>query len=176
LIPTKRSLFPSGEQRLKSPLLRWVVVAALAFAVAAGDSPPSFDHDRLTIESKAGRFVFQVELAITPDQRAYGLMFRDSLADDRGMLFDFEHPQPVAMWMRNTYIPLDMLFIRSDGRIGRIVHDAQPLSDKVLDSGEPVRAVLELRGGITAELGIEPGDLVANRLFGSSSLAPAAPQ
>ncbi len=154
-----------GWQRRKRPLGRLAAVGLLAFALVAMDSPPSFDHDRLAIEGPAGRFEFQVELATTPEQRSYGLMFRESLADDHGMLFDFGHPQPVAMWMRNTYIPLDMLFIRADGQIGRIVQDAAPLSDTVLASGEPVRAVLELRGGLTAKLGIEPGDRIVYRLF-----------
>jgi uncharacterized protein len=154
-----------GWQRLKRPLCRSAAVGMLALAVAAMDNPPSFDQDRLAIEGSAGRFEFQVELAATPDQRSYGLMFRESLADDHGMLFDFGHPQPVAMWMRNTYIPLDMLFIRADGHIGRIVQEARPLSDTVLDSGEPVRAVLELRGGLTTELGIVPGDRIVYRLF-----------
>jgi uncharacterized membrane protein (UPF0127 family) len=158
-------------------LLRHLATAAaLAVALTAMDRPPTFDHDHLAIESSAGRFEFQVELATTPDQRAYGLMFRESLADDHGMLFDFGHPQPVAMWMRNTYIPLDMLFIRADGRIVRIVQRARPLSDTVLASGEPVRAVLELRGGITAELGIKPGDHVVYHLFEPSGAAAAAPQ
>ncbi len=156
---------PLGWQRLKRPLRRVATAGLLVIALAAMDNPPSFDRDRLAIESSAGRFEFQVELATTPDQRSYGLMFRESLADDHGMLFDFGHPQPVAMWMRNTYIPLDMLFIRADGLIGRIVQDAPPLSDTVLDSGEPVRAVLELRGGLTAELGIEAGDRIVYRLF-----------
>jgi uncharacterized membrane protein (UPF0127 family) len=164
------SLF--GWQRLGRPLRHLAIAAWLAVTLTAMDSPPAFDHDRLTIEGSAGRFEFQVELATTPDQRAYGLMFRESLAEDHGMLFDFGHPQPVAMWMRNTFIPLDMLFIRADGRIGRIVHQAQPLSDTVLASGGPVRAVLELQGGITAKLGIEPGDRVLYRLFEQ----PAAPQ
>jgi len=165
---------PLGCQRLW-PLVRLVTLVGLVVALAAASSPPTFERDRLTIESAAGRFEFQVELATTPDQRAYGLMFRENLPDDHGMLFDFGQPQPVAMWMRNTYIPLDMVFIRADGRIGRIVHDARPLSDTVLDSGEPVRAVLELRGGVTAELGIQPGDRVVHPLLGKRS-APAASQ
>ena len=94
-------------------------------------------------------------------------MFRESLPDDHGMLFDFGHPQEVAMWMRNTLISLDIVFIRSNGRISRIVRDAQPLSDRVMESGEPVRAVLELRGGLTAERGIEPGDRIIHPLFDS---------
>jgi uncharacterized membrane protein (UPF0127 family) len=160
-----RLTFSPRRQRLNRPVGRIVTVAWLIIALAAMDSPPSFDHDRLAIEGAAGRFEFQVEVASTPDQRAYGLMFRESLDDDRGMLFDFGRPQPVAMWMRNTYIPLDMLFIRANGQIGRIVPHAQPLSDRTLESGEPVRAVLELRGGVTAELGIEPGDRIVHRLF-----------
>jgi uncharacterized protein len=158
-------IFSLGWRRLKGRLCRVVTSAWLVIALAAMDRPPSFDHDRLAIEGSAGRFEFQVEVANTPDQRSYGLMFRESLADDRGMLFDFERPQPVTMWMRNTYIPLDMLFIRANGQIGRIVQEAEPLSDTALASGEPVRAVLELRGGVTAELGIEPGDRIVYRLF-----------
>jgi uncharacterized protein len=171
-----KGLTSSSAWQAIGRLRRLITVTALAFALAALDSPPRFGHDRLAIESSAGRFEFEVELATTPDQRAYGLMFRENLRQDHGMLFDFGSSQPVAMWMRNTYIPLDMLFIHSDGRIGRIVHQAQPLSDTVLDSGEPVRAVLELRGGVTAELGIQPGDRVAYRLFGQSSAPSAAPQ
>ncbi len=154
-----------GWHWLKRPANHAVALAWLVVALAAMDNPPDFDHGRLAIEGSAGRFEFQVEVASTPDQRAYGLMFRESLEDDRGMLFDFGRPQPVTMWMRNTYIPLDMLFIRANGQIGRIVHEAQPLSDAVLELGEPVRAVLELRGGLTAELGIEPGDRIVHRLF-----------
>jgi uncharacterized membrane protein (UPF0127 family) len=171
------SVIPTfGWWRLGRLVRHLATAVALAVALTAMDRPPSFDHDRLAIESSAGRFEFKVELATTPDQRAYGLMFRESLADDHGMLFDFGHPQPVAMWMRNTYIPLDMLFIRADGRIGRIVQQARPLSDTVLASGEPVRAVLELRGGIAAELGIKPGDRVVYRLFEPSGAPPAPPQ
>jgi uncharacterized membrane protein (UPF0127 family) len=168
------SLF--GWRRLNRSLRDLAIAACLTIALTAMDSPPSFDHDRLAIESSAGRFEFQVELATTPEKRAYGLMFRESLADDHGMLFDFGDSEPVTMWMRNTYIPLDMLFIRADGRISRIVQQAQPLSDKVLASGGPVRAVLELQGGITAKLGIEQGDRVVYRLFEQPGTSPAAPQ
>jgi uncharacterized membrane protein (UPF0127 family) len=140
-------------------------VIFLAIAVTAAEAPPALDEGALIIEASGGRFEFQVELAKTPTERARGLMFRESLADDHGMLFDFERPQPVAMWMRNTLIPLDILFIRGDGRISRIARDAQPLSDRVLESGEPVRAVLELRGGLTAERDIEPGDRIIHPLF-----------
>ena len=146
-----------------SGLLATVIL--LASAVTAAESSPALEEATLTIEASDERFEFQLELAKTPAERARGLMFRESLADEHGMLFDFGHPQPVAMWMRNTLIPLDILFIRSDGRISRITRNAEPLSDRVLESGEPVRAVLELRGGLTAERDIEPGDRIIHPLF-----------
>jgi uncharacterized membrane protein (UPF0127 family) len=139
-------------------LLAAALLAAVAAAAAAGLDP-------LTIETARGPLEFQVELAATPAERARGLMFRDRLADDHGMLFDFGEPQQVAMWMRNTFIPLDILFIEADGRIRRIARNAEPLSDKVIASGGPVTAVLELRGGLTSERGIEPGDRVVHPLF-----------
>ena len=145
-------------------LLALIALLALARAAAAED-PLAFSRGPLTIELSGERFHFEVELAETPAERAHGLMFRESLADDHGMLFDFGRPQEVAMWMRNTFIPLDILFIRANGRISRIVRDAQPLSDRVMESGEPVRGVLELRGGLTAELGIEPGDRIIHPMF-----------
>ena len=141
-------------------------VALLCLAVlAVSGTAAALDRTPLAIETGQGRFEFEVELAATPAERAQGLMFRESLADDRGMLFDFGGLKPVAMWMRNTFIPLDILFIRPDGIISRIAHDAEPLSDAVIESGEPVSAVLELRGGLTSEHGIEPGDRVVHDLF-----------
>lgn len=167
-----RLTFSNAKAWLRWPLgfvvmvvLLVLLLPASAGLVAATDVAPPFDQGRLVIDGTAGRFEFQVELALTPPQRARGLMFRESLADDHGMLFDFGAPQPVAMWMRNTYISLDMVFIRANGVIAKITRDAQPLSDTVLDSGEPVRAVLELKGGVTAKLGIQPGDRVVHPLF-----------
>jgi len=125
----------------------------------------AFEEAPLAIESTSGTLTFQVELATTPDQRQQGLMFRESLDSDRGMLFDFGRTSPVTMWMRNTYIPLDMLFIDADGRIHRIASDVQPLSDAVIGSGGPVRAVLELPAGTSAERGIAVGDLVIHPMF-----------
>lgn len=119
----------------------------------------------LTIESGAERFDFQVELADTPEARGRGLMFRRSLPAQHGMLFDFGQPRPVAMWMRNTFISLDMLFIDQKGQITRIVPNTVPFSEEVIASDGPVRAVLELRGGVTAAMGIEPGDRIVHPLF-----------
>ncbi|HEX6112856.1 MAG TPA: DUF192 domain-containing protein [Geminicoccaceae bacterium] len=163
------NLFTSSaarRSRLQAGSLLALVIV-LMIRVAAAEAPAVLDRDRLTIEASGGPFRFEIEVARTPAERARGLMFRESLADDQGMLFDFGHPQRVAMWMRNTLIPLDILFIRSDGRISSIARDAQPLSDQVMESAEPVRAVLELPGGLTAERGIEPGDRIVHPLFDS---------
>jgi uncharacterized membrane protein (UPF0127 family) len=138
----------------------WIVPAAQAAQPAV-----QFEQEPIWIETAEERFEFQVEIAATPAQRSRGLMFRDHLAADRGMLFDFGQPQPVTMWMRNTLIPLDMLFVRDDGRISRIVAETEPLSDRVIGSGGPVRAVLELPGGRAAELDIRPGDRIVHPMF-----------
>lgn len=147
------------------PLLLAAVLACVATVAWSTEPAPQFPKSTLVIENAEGRFEFQVEVASSPAQRAHGLMYRRHLARNHGMLFDFGHSRPVSMWMRNTYIPLDMLFIRGDGRIARIVVEAEPLSEDVIASGSPVRAVLELQGGITAELGIRPGDRVIHPLF-----------
>lgn len=119
----------------------------------------------LTVVSQNGQHVFQVEVARTDADRAQGLMFRRTMEPDRGMLFDFEEVQPISMWMKNTYLSLDMVFIRPDGTIARIADHTEPLSTEVIASGEPVRAVLELNAGTAAKLGIKPGDRVEHTLF-----------
>ena len=112
----------------------------------------------LTIRSQNGAHTFTVEVAATLDQQERGLMFRRSLDPDRGMIFPYDPPQAVAFWMKNTLIPLDMVFIRADGSIARIAAKTTPLSLEGVPSGEPIAAVLELRGGRAAELGIRAGD------------------
>jgi uncharacterized protein len=124
-----------------------------------------FETGSLTIESGSGTHSFEIELAVSPEQRRQGLMFRESLDDDQGMLFDFGRTAPVTMWMRNTLIPLDMLFIDAEGRIARIAADTEPLSDATIGSGGPVRAVLELAAGTSADLGIAVGDQVVHPIF-----------
>lgn len=103
---------------------------------------------------------FSAENASTPAQQAQGMMFRKSLADDAGMIFPFSPPRPASFWMKNTLIPLDIIFIGADGRIESIAENTVPYSFESVKSAGPVIAVLELRGGLTAELGIKPGDLV----------------
>jgi uncharacterized membrane protein (UPF0127 family) len=155
----------SIRRRLLRPVLWLVVVAPLFTAGDAAVASIAFEESLLTIAAADDRFEFRVEMAVSPAQRSQGLMFRESLEEDRGMLFDFGKPQQATMWMRNTYVPLDMLFLDEHGRITQIAADAQPLSDAVIASRDQVRAVLELGGGVSAKLGIKPGDRVIHPLF-----------
>lgn len=148
--------FRAGARSLLVTL--FLFVAALGSLLAA-------ELQSLEIVSKQGVHVFAVELAANDEQRARGLMHRRELPEGRGMLFDFEREQQVAMWMQNTYISLDMIFIRGDGSIARIAENTEPLSTRVIPSGAPVRAVLEVIAGTAKKLGIAPGDRVAHSLF-----------
>jgi len=114
----------------------------------------------LTIRTATGRHNFTVEVAATPDEQAMGLMFRRSLAPDKGMIFPYDPPQDVAFWMKNTLIPLDMVFIRADGHVARIAANTVPMSLDPVPAGEPVAAVLEIAGGRAAQIGLKPGDVV----------------
>jgi len=144
----------------------WCLTAALFLGFLSAVGPGRADELKtLEIAGKTGVHVFSVEIADTDAERAKGLMFRKHLAEGRGMLFDFRQEQEVAMWMQNTYISLDMLFIRGDGRILRIAADTEPLSTRLIPSGGPIRAVLEVIAGTTRKLGIAPGDRVAFPIF-----------
>jgi uncharacterized membrane protein (UPF0127 family)/cold shock CspA family protein len=136
-----------------------VAVIAAAPAQAAGEAT-------IEIISKSGVHAFAVELATNEDERSRGLMFRKQLPDGHGMLFDFEQDRPVAFWMHNTYISLDMIFITGDGHILRIAESTEPLSDRLIPSGGPVRAVLEVIAGTARKVGIAPGDRVTGSIFG----------
>jgi uncharacterized membrane protein (UPF0127 family) len=116
----------------------------------------------LEIASKSGVHIFSVEVVDNDADRAKGLMYRKELPEGRGMLFDFHRDQEVSFWMQNTYIPLDMIFIRGDGQILRIEENTTPLSTRMIPSRGPVRAVLEVIGGTSRKLGIAPGDRVAS--------------
>jgi len=147
------------------------LVCAVLFVMAAVclvvPSPAARGAEQQTLEiaSKTGVHVFAVELAVTDEERARGLMFRRSVPDAYGMLFDFKRDQEVTMWMRNTYVSLDMIFIQSDGRIRRIAENTETESDKIISSAGPVRAVLEVVAGTARKLGIEPGDRVATPIL-----------
>ncbi|MAG97996.1 MAG: DUF192 domain-containing protein [Alphaproteobacteria bacterium] len=135
---------------------------ALPQAVAAG-----LPTTELVIATAKHRHTFTVELAANRQDRARGLMYRRTLAPDAGMLFDYGAPVRIAMWMKNTYIPLDMLFISSDGTISHIAERTVPHSLTTIVGPKPARAVLELNGGSAARLGIRVGDRVLHVLFGA---------
>ena len=151
---------------------RFFLLAIVAFVFASEARAqtalraPGFPRSDLTIQGADGRsHRFSVELADTDERRAYGLMHRDAMPQDHGMLFDFKRDQHVAMWMRNTRIPLDMLFIDRDGRIVNIHARAIPFDETSINSDGPVRSVLELNGGTASRLGLKPGDVVRHAMF-----------
>ena len=123
-------------------------------------SPAGLEQVNLTIHSGAKTHAFVVEVARSPDQQEQGLMFRQSLGDSAGMIFPYDPPQVASFWMKNTLIPLDMIFIRQDGTIATIAENTVPMSLELVPSVEPVVAVLEIAGGRSAELGIKAGDKV----------------
>jgi uncharacterized membrane protein (UPF0127 family) len=123
------------------------------------------DAQVLQIESKSGVHSFKVELAVTPEQTARGLMYRQSLPEGTGMLFDFQREQELSFWMKNTYIPLDMIFIRGDGRILSIAENTVPHSEAMVPSRGPARAVLEVIAGTSKKLGLAPGDRAIHPIF-----------
>lgn len=153
---------------MSGPIRRRRAPGALAILalVASGSPVPAhagasgMADSEVTIVSVSGEHRFEVEVARTAEEQARGLMYRQGLASDAGMLFDYGRPRNVAMWMRNTYIPLDMIFIGADWRITRIVERAVPFSLATVASGGPVRAVLEVNAGTASRLGIRPGDRV----------------
>lgn len=140
---------------------RTLAVAAAIIGVSLPLAACS-DDSTLTIHSANGDHTFAVELVDTPESRAKGLMYRQELADDAGMLFDFLAEQQVSFWMRNTFIPLDMLFITADGVVKNIHVNAKPHDATGIPSDGPVQFVLEIPGGRSVELGIEAGDTVTH--------------
>ncbi|MCP3383049.1 DUF192 domain-containing protein [Bradyrhizobium sp. CCGUVB4N] len=142
------------------------VLVVAGFAVASAPAGAA-SFQPLEIVTKNGVQVFSVEMATTDEEKQTGLMYRKELADGKGMLFDFNPEQEVSMWMKNTYVSLDMIFIRADGRILRIAENTEPLSTKIISSKGPARAVLEVVAGTAQKYGIRPGDRVGHALFGS---------
>jgi hypothetical protein len=129
--------------------------------------PLPVDSERLFIDTSKGSVGFTVELALTPENRATGLMNRQSMAADHGMLFRFDQTRDVLMWMKNTPLSLDMLFIAENGRIARIAENTVPYSETIIPSGSPVRYVLELNAGTAAKTGVSVGDRVRHRVIGN---------
>ena len=149
---------------------RFVFAAPLMLAAVAARGQPAdvqFKRSSLTITAGGRDLKFDVDLALDDAHRSHGLMFRKKLGPYEGMLFDFFQEMPVSFWMKNTLIPLDMLFIAADGTIKHIHANAVPLTTDAIPSLYPVRAVLEINGGSAALLGIKPGDKVRHAIFGN---------
>jgi hypothetical protein len=150
--------------------MRAAIAAGLAFLVLAGCAQATghakqLPHATLTIDTAKGPVRFDVEVAADPASQALGLMYRTEMAPNAGMLFDFHQPVTTAFWMKNTVIPLDIIFIRPNGTISTIHADAVPYSTEPIPSAEPVQAVLEINGGRARALGIEPGARVHEKIF-----------
>ena len=140
-----------------------VLLAVLAPLAAAPSARAAADD--LSIVTASGPHHFTVDVMRTRDELERGLMFRRELPADRGMLFDFGAPQRVNMWMKNTYLPLDMVFIAPDGRVVSVKRNAEPLSEDIIPSGGDVLGVLEVNAGTAARIGVKPGDRVVDPMF-----------
>jgi uncharacterized protein len=155
LVPTRRAL-----------LAAFATFALAARAIAQGLQ--TFDKSKLVIETDRGKFPLDIELALSEPQMEQGLMFRRALAADAGMLFEYGKEHTITMWMKNTYIPLDMLFMDSNGKVVDYHERAVPLSLAVIESRVPARAVLEVNSGTVARLGIKVGDTVHHAFFNNA--------
>jgi acetoin utilization protein AcuC len=173
------SLFPLAESPMISRRLLLALAAIPAVALAQPAEPtsaqPALPKEPVDVVTRDGvRHEFQVEMALTPEQQRVGEMFRKSVPPDGGMLFDWGRPRESQMWMKNTLVPLDMVFINADGTIRSIAENTVPESLAVIDSRGPVRATLELAGGTTERLNIRVGDRVEQRIFGNAPAGAAS--
>jgi hypothetical protein len=164
-----------AHSRIQNRAAQWA--ALFAAAVMLSLAPPvgaKMRTEKLWLVPANGpEAAIEIEIAEDPNEKALGLMFRTDLADNQGMLFPYGEAGELSMWMHNTYIPLDMLFIRPDGVIHRIEARAEPMSDRVINSDGPVSAVLELAGGASERLGIKAGDRVRHPIFNAAGAVPA---
>ena len=158
---------------MKNFLLSFLFLAMMvapAVAQTGPDDDVNFGPPQpLVIVTQDTEHNFMVEEAKTIDQQARGMMFRDSMGDNEGMIFEFAEPKVATIWMKNTAISLDIIFVKEDGKILKIEHMAQPYTLRSASSEAVVAAVVELKGGISKDLGIEPGDTVKHTFFGNSA-------
>jgi uncharacterized membrane protein (UPF0127 family) len=157
-----------AQHALGRRLLLAAPVALVTGTALAQSSEITFTKSSLVVVTDKREIKFEVELALNEAERARGLMYREKLGPYDGMLFDFYQDAPVSFWMKNTLIPLDMLFIAGDGTIKHVHANAVPLSTDAIPSQFPVRAVLEINGGSARLLGIKPGDKVKHAIFGNA--------
>ncbi|MEM6635251.1 MAG: DUF192 domain-containing protein [Pseudomonadota bacterium] len=140
----------------------------LAFAQGQSDCSPDSVHFR----TEGNNARFGVEIVDTPEERSRGLMFRENLPQSMGMLFIYEHPQTVAFWMRNTLIPLDMIFMDDRGVVQRVHENAEPLDETAIPGGQGIQYVLEVNGGLARALGIGPGAEMRHPALGVEAAWP----
>lgn len=152
--------------------VRAAIIAALVFlflfSLQLGGASSGFAEmrrEKLELITATGRHAFEVEIAESNEDKARGLMFRRSMPENAGMIFPYWPPQEATMWMKNTYISLDMVFIRADGIVHRIEQATQPFSERIIASEGKVSAVLELNAGVSKKIGLKPGDQVEHALF-----------
>ncbi|MDJ0448003.1 DUF192 domain-containing protein [Methylocystis sp. JR02] len=148
VLPIFRAFFP-------------VIILCLAMVGARAEAA----LERLEIITESGAHEFQVELADKPSERSKGLMYRKSMPQNQGMLFDFHVEGPVMMWMKNTYIPLDMIFLSRQGVVTRVAANTVPMSEEVISSDGPAYAVIELNAGVADKIGLKAGDQIRHRAF-----------
>jgi uncharacterized protein len=163
------SLRPTDVTSVASVQLisRAVIAALLCFGVGLGAQARAevLEKQPLTFVTATGKLRITVEVADSESERSTGLMFRRSLGDDEGMIFIYPRDEPISMWMKNTYISLDMIFVRGDGTIHRIASDTEPFSEQTVSSGGDARAVIEMKAGSAKRLGLKPGDKVEHPAF-----------
>lgn len=155
------------SRNLQPALFRIGGPAFLCLLIILAGHALASDANRLDIETRSGTHSFTVELALNNEQRATGLMHRKQMDEDAGMLFRFDQLRPVMMWMKNTYIPLDMIFILPDGSVADIHYNAVPHSEDIIQSSEPVLYVLEVNAGVAEKIDLRRGDMVKHPIIGS---------
>jgi uncharacterized membrane protein (UPF0127 family) len=158
-----RACLSSGRRPTRT--IAFLPAVLLLLMLAALPAVAQNGAEKLTISTKTGVFPFAVEVMRSESEREKGLMFRRYLPADRGMLFDFKVEEPVMMWMKNTFLPLDMIFITRNGVVKTIVENAEPMSETIIPSGGNVFAVLEVNAGTAARIGVKAGDHVAHPIF-----------
>lgn len=161
MTPQKRSKMNG----MKAVQILLVMAPFLALPVAATAAAKPLPVEKIVIDTAKGPRVFRVEVAADDASRAHGLMQRQRLAANAGMLFDFQRPVMTAFWMKDTPLPLDILFVRADGTISTIAENAIPLSTAEIMSAEPIRAAIEINGGLSHKMGITPGNRVRASIF-----------
>jgi uncharacterized protein len=151
----------------RTALVGGIMLAAFTLLEVAPNAPAvaKMRRETLTLKTAAAEHVIDIEIAETIEEKSLGLMFRTAVPENTGMLFPYGAPQDITMWMRNTYVSLDMVFIRADGIVHRIAARTEPLSEAVISSEGDVSAVLELGAGAADRLGLKSGDLVRHKIF-----------